>query len=408
MLKNFFSVAYCLFLIFTVCIGGMSFIGPISFFHIGTILMFVVLFFKEKFIYFDKYLGIYSVFVLSYFICSSVTGYIDEALNKIITFYFIGYLGYASTILLVSRYKNEKLLTNLLVIIGIINAIFILGQFTHNATVLHLTELLGINDNEYLKDIEGRSEAASFFYMPGIFGVVYSGYMTMVCSIISAKYQVSRLSILGLLLSILLLVVCFMVQERSSFAIGIVFTLYLIVRALHGNISNKNKLWSLVLFIVLICVAGFALFKGYDILMQGESRMANVGLDVGRDEIYSEARKYIDDNPLITGFERFNATYHSWPHNLLLNAYVYGGFFGFLAIIVLLISMFVKMTPFLLKKITKGNAELMVLGIAFLAYNANSLVHNNSIVTGDTILWVLWGCVYALIRRTENSKKRSV
>jgi hypothetical protein len=311
------------------------------------------------------------------------------------------YIGYVATIILVTRYENEKLLFRLFIVLGIINAAAIVGQFMRIPVANQIVDILNLADSAYLQDIEGRSEAASYFYMPGIFGVVYSGYMTMVVSILSAKYQIGRISLFGLFLSSFFLIACFMVQERSSIALGIVVTLYIMVMALVGKVRKVDRVASLIVFILLFSGLVYGLVWGYELILSGESRIAESGLDLGRESIYNSARSYILEYPLAPGIERFTATYHTYPHNLFYNAYIYGGPFGFIAIVVLVIMMFALVFPYFYKSFSKEKGLLIVLCFSFLAYNVNSFVHNNSFVTGDMFLWVIWGAILSLIKREQ-------
>lgn len=45
--------------------------------------------------------------------------------------------------------------------------------------------------------------------------------------------------------------------------------------------------------------------------------------------------------------------------------------------------------------ITRNNRSILIC-YTFLAYTLNSQLHNDSILTGDAIVWMLWGMVLAI------------
>ena len=405
MSKRGYSLVYSLFFVLTMVFGGVSFIGPVSFRHIIVVIMLLVNLFVCKFMYKDKFISIYFIFVLFYFICSFFTGHISAAIERILSYYFVCYIAYCSTILLITRYRNEKLLFYLIIGLGIVNAVVTVGQFVHNPVASQIADYLNLADSEYLEEIEGRSVIASYFYMPGICGVVYNGYLTMVVSILSAKFQAGRFSIIGFLISVVLLISCFMVQERSSFALGLLLTLYLILWSTISNLKKKKPGAARVFFIIFIVLAAYAMYNGFQVMMSGESRMAMVGMESGREDIYNSVWSYIVENPLLPGIERFVEIHKTYPHNLFFNAYVYAGPVGFIMITILIVKMFSRALPFFFRSISKDNSLLITFCFCFLAYNVNSLVHNNSLVTGDMLLWIIWGGIYALTKRGLEEKK---
>ena len=63
-----------------------------------------------------------------------------------------------------------------------------------------------------------------------------------------------------------------------------------------------------------------------------------------------------------------------------------------------------KISTYLLKR--KAN---LLITLAFIAYTLNGFFHNPAIVTGDAMVWILWGMVvysYKSYKIKTNGKKR--
>ena len=131
-----------------------------------------------------------------------------------------------------------------------------------------------------------------------------------------------------------------------------------------------------------------------------ESRFAELGFDyTDRGEIYVQTTDYLMNHPFVGGYHRFARTYGMAPHNLFLNAFIYGGFVGGFAILLILLWQVKPLWRVLTKKIEKINPVCFFAGLAYLAFTLNSLGHNRSVVTGDEMLWMLWALFYFEYRK---------
>ena len=131
----------------------------------------------------------------------------------------------------------------------------------------------------------------------------------------------------------------------------------------------------------------------FDALLFGQSRY-NLGFEAtGRDSIYAHAMEYIGENFFFGGIFKLFDTRGFAPHNLFLNAWIYGGIIGFVAIVVLTWKQCVAAVKTVLSKINQSTVPVLVVSLAFLCFTANSMLHNVSVVTGDAVVWMLWAGV---------------
>lgn len=107
--------------------------------------------------------------------------------------------------------------------------------------------------------------------------------------------------------------------------------------------------------------------------------------------------EFISNNFLFGGMSSFLKQYTIHPHCILLNAFVETGIFGFIITLILYSKQI-----FCAYNLTKISGASLVI-YAFIAYTLNSLLHNDSIITGDAIVWILWGMVLCYKFRYTNS-----
>ena len=87
------------------------------------------------------------------------------------------------------------------------------------------------------------------------------------------------------------------------------------------------------------------------------------------------------------------------PHNIFLNAFVYGGLFSFISIMAILFIQAKTAFKVLSIKIDKNSVLFLIFVCAWGVFTVNGFVHNRSIVTGEIMAWILW----ALMSSTKPS-----
>lgn len=84
---------------------------------------------------------------------------------------------------------------------------------------------------------------------------------------------------------------------------------------------------------------------------------------------------------------------------------MYGGVFGAAIIITIYMRMCVSSIKPILKSLKNGITESVAFAYALLIYNIISLTHNNSLLTGDPIIWVLYGLMLLSLKFEKNGQR---
>lgn len=362
--------------------------------HIMAIVMFAVCLLEEKRLFIDKYFGVYLVFVSGFVISSLVTGYTTLLPRYILGFYFVAYVVYWATRILIKKYDGANVMINTILVIGVFDALATIGQFYNIPYFTAIPSFMGINVEMNVVDYLERAnigDAAFGVTLPGIMvNDVYNGYFLMTVGMLSLSLMRKGLNIVQLyrLLPWLLFVIAsYMVQQRGPFYLLLLSSAFVFFK-LVGVGQDKFKVFY---FIVLVILVPFVVYNLFGMLLSGESRY-NIGFDAtGRNNIYAHAWEYIKENPFWGGVFQLFDTRGFAPHNLFLNAWIYGGLIGFLAIVWLILKQFIFAFKAVLGRMGANTVQVLVLGMAFLCFTFNSMLHNVSVVTGDAIVWMLWG-----------------
>jgi hypothetical protein len=362
----------------------------------------------------------YFVFVFTFLVSATVTGYLDKVL---ITYYIAACAGYWATNILITKYKDSKLLLKTIVVLGVLNAIVTIGQTLNMSFSDQIVTFFHLKlPDKYIEvmDVEGNEDMALMLTRPGLFaGAVYNGYFHMTSGIASLMLLVRKFHIHRIIPWLIIMLGCICVQERGPIIILAVLSAFAFYRLFHIR-KNRYALLLIVFALAVYYLTSFiSLFtfgrtepaethityietdedesdsESFSYGFMKESRLADEGFnDPGRERIYRLTIDYLMDYPLIGGLQRLRAMYGIYPHNLFLLAFAYGGFIGGLTIILILFWQFKPLWRVLRRKIADTNPVCFFTGLAYVAYTLNSLVHNRSIVTGDEVIWILWATFY--------------
>ena len=352
---------------------------------------------EDKKFFIDKYFWIYLIFIFFFGLSSALGGHVDKFFNYLMGFYFTAYIGYWSTKILLQKYKGERLFFTTLLSIGFIDAIvtytqaFNIDFFTPYLNLFHLTV-----DEEFLSQLGGVYEFNSAV-IPGIMmSPVYNGYFLMVMTILSFSFSKRSISLFSIIPVLFFLSSSFLVQQRAAFFISLLFTFFILIRFSNKQISGA-RLFFTRLLLISISILGVYLLLNSSIFES--SRYGILEMDsTGRDEITRLSLDFLRENIIIGGIFDFGIA----PHNIVLSALVYGGLFGGIALFVLMF-MQVKTSIVALKY---SDGTMTLLACSYLAFTANSILHNSSLVTGDLLLWILWGALSIYLHEEQNRKAR--
>ena len=237
------------------------------------------------------------------------------------------------------------------------------------------------------------------FRSPGIFpSAVLNGYIVATLSVFGIyKYYVSRKRfeiIKSILIIGVLLYSAVIIQQRMAFL--------LVMLSYAAIIYTRNKI--LTVLLILVALASYLFYGDLNINEQQIGRLAKLS-DGSREQLYTEGYNYVLNHLLFGGRVGFAEANRLSVHNVFLNAFMYGGLFGGILIIVIYMRMcyrcFVKIIGSFKGKLNQS----VILAYALLIYNLISLTHNNSLLTGDPIIWVLYALMLISAKLEYNEQK---
>jgi len=426
-LFNFKSL-YIVFVIAVLFYGPVRLLYGLTPRHVAIVVMLIACMRQGVPFPMGRIVKAYLVFILSYLISATITGYIGSVL---ITYYVAACVGFWATKILVVKYHYGKLLFNILVITGVLDAIVTIGQTFGMLFSDQLVSLFHVTLPEKYLDMMNEGVYEDQFLLlvrPGLFAnLVYNGYFLMTAGVISLSLLAHKFNIQRLIPWLVILVGCICVQERGpivilTFLSALVFFKILIIK--RNTYLLFILVFGLLAYFLTGKIASMLPDQGMDsathttisafyednesssysqndfLRLAKESRFANTGLDDPyRIYIYGQSIDYIMDHPFIGGLHRLNAMYDIYPHNLLLNAFIYGGIVGGVAILLILFWQIKPLWRVLRNKIADTNTVCFFAGLAYLANTLNSLTHNISIVSGDEMIWMLWAAFYFEYRK---------
>lgn len=388
-MRRLFIVLYILFIIISIVYPFKILTGPVTIRHIYSIFMLGLCIYEG--FRSDKYLNLYYVFLLFFFLSSLGSGFALEFVNKLFGTYLPMIVAYISTYLLVKKYNGAKVLVWLFVGIGVINALVTIGQFFHLAIVDDVFAILQIDADEEFLDLSERRASLEGFAIPGLFGTVVNGYFLSVSALLVLyNYYCNRIINIGIWA--LVMFASLLAQERSGFFLAIVLSCFIFVKFFLSKGHTIGVIVS-VLFFVLICYLSMTYI---DALLLSDLRYLRGFDDQGRGELRRAAWDYILSNPFGGAFD-YGASGNRVPHNFFMNALLCGGLIGGISIIYLLFIQIKKILPYLhhLPKATNAQGAF-IWGLMYIDYTLNSMMHNASMASGSFLFFVWWAAFLAM------------
>ena len=387
-----YKIAYIVFLISIIFYTNFRVVGFITPRHIMTIMMFFICVFEDKRVFMDKYFRWYLLFIFCFGFSSLITNYFASFLKFFIAYYFVAYVAYWATMILIKKHSGTAVLVNTIVVLGILNALSTIGQFYEIGIFNRIPEIMRINVSEEFLELTEEADELIGFSLPGLFsGAVSNGYFAMTATLLSLWYQRKRFSLIRLIPWGIGMIGLYVTQQRAPFFITVALSLYILFKVMGKNSGGLTPLIRLA-FVVGV-VFGASYFLAF--ISSGEMRYSRGMQDSDRSDLVRATWNYLSSHPVFGG--RFHSQAHGLrpPHNLFFNAWLYGGLLGLLIVVGLTIKQVILVAKQAIGKSFLENYSKTIFGLAFLAYTANSMVHNQSIVTGDAVLWILFGAFLA-------------
>ena len=383
-----FKIAYIVFFVSILFYSSFRVVGPVTPRHIMTIVMFVMCINEDKKVYQDKYFRWYLLFIFCFGFSSLWTYYLDKFLTFLLAYFFVAYVAYWATMILIKKHNGTSVLVNTIVVLGILNALTTIGQFYEIGIFNRIPEIMRINVSEDFLDLAEERDEFEGISLPGLLsGAVSNGYFAMTATLLSLWYQRNRFSFIRLIPWGIGMIGLYVTQQRAPFFITTALSLYIMFKVMGKNTGGLTLIIRLAF--IVVAVFGVLYFLAYT--SSSEMRYVKGFEDKSRVGLIQKTMEYLSQHILLGGRFHSQSMGVRPPHNLFLNAWLYGGILGLFVIFGITIKQVV-----LVAKQTIGKQFLMdysktIFGLVFLAYTVNSMVHNQSIVTGDAVIWILWG-----------------
>lgn len=391
MSKRIFNLVYYIDLFFFLC-GSSLYLGPVTagFFFAAILLLLILL--HDKKLVLDKPLKLYAVFILSFGFSSLVTGQMRAFSDTFLRFYLISFILWrATSIAIENNPKAIDTIFYMFLCIGLFDVAVSISQMTFNTQWYQpIYEALKLRHDEEMAEVMANKSQYSdvFSYaITGIFGnAIKNGWFLAVCSCLSMRYVLKYKKLVLLVFPMIYIAGVFACQERSAFLGSILALVYCLYRLYkNGNIYAKV---GIVLFSALAVVIGIDYLVAFS--ESNNLRYTEFGFDdTGRSVILSDISDYLMSNPIFPNIYDHFASGGRAPHNLFVNAFMYGGILSFICILYILMIQF-KSYYQDIKNNLIANPTLMAIILSAFVFTFNSLFHNQSVVTGEYVIWILW------------------
>lgn len=381
-----FRVYYVILLVADLVFGSIYIIDPIIVRYLVDLVLIGVCL-KERATYpKNVYIFIYTLFITIFMCTSFLEGYEVDFIKLFIGYYLSTYLWIWATYILIKKYNRIETMIYSLFAICLVNAFITIGQHYMQQIAFTIPELIGVNVGKVDSMFEKSDTVITQFALAGIFGAFQNGYYSAVGAVLSLVLWGRKKNYFYLLFLPICLFGLFCVQERAALVAGLFFSLVLLYKTLIDSKSQLLKV-GVIVFSVIALFYLISVGLDYSSYIEG-TRYESFDWDT-RTDLYKWSVDYIMDHPLSANLFDFYNTYQHYPHNFIYNSFIYGTFSGGLMIIGCMIAIWIKAAKTILHPISKNNFFIIILAFALFAYSMAGFTHNASIVTGDTLFWLL-------------------
>lgn len=390
--KYIFFSLYILLIVCNIVYTDLPLFGSITYRHVSTIGLILFLFTQEGAnLKPDKYFAIFFVYVFFWGVGAISTGYGSQFVNKFFGTTLSAFAAYQSTKFLINKYDSLHVLIIILLVIGYIDSLCTILQFYHQPVGYSIPQLLNI---DFISDFEEYAERRysagdTAFTIQGIIGGAKHGYFASCVAILALYPFKGRLRPINIATWALFVVSLFFIQERTAFVVGLLCSIYCLYRIskIQSTQTTFTKHFVRLIAILVLCGITYLL---YNTIGSVDTRYTTLGTDTqGRSEYIQNAFDYLMHNPL-GGYFEYSASGAMAPHNMFVNAFLWGGVIGGLIVIVLILRQLKEVIAALVHKSNSIPIQVILFATIYLAYTGNSMLHNESMVNGSTIIWVYW------------------
>nr|WP_195460950.1 O-antigen ligase family protein [Alistipes sp. D31t1_170403_E11] len=359
---------------------------------------------------FDSYVIQYIMFIILMGIALVFNGEFERFMfiKYALAYYLVAIIAYCATGVYADTPVKIRMIENTLLIIMAATSVITIMQYFNNPTGWLIGSMFGdinevhqewIDEAQNMDNLTGRSLAygimsfsfTNAMYISAVGILAFDGIINS--NTLFKKIFYTILAVLGL-------VACFMTQQRSAFY----FMLVAFIVLTYIHFKHKLILFFGLIVLLLICSQPLDLLLSDDSFM-GRLSLQTMGEDNTRERLLRNGLIFIANNTMWGGpLAYMNANADLPPHNFILNALIYGGLLGGILLIVLFIKIFLKAIRVVFNKYKRSSSSFFC-AIALICFLLQGMFHNESLVTGSTLLFVLLSLMQASdkLERNQNS-----
>lgn len=350
--------------------------------------------------------NIYIAYIFLFLIISVINGDAFVHNNGIISL-LIKYISCIFIYYFVDKYFNdsysiEKVFKILLFFIGI-NIIVTLLQHTNSAVGWGIWKIFNPSSDFYIQNLKvikkiDLTDPTNFIFTPGIFASpVLNGYYTASYGIIAFYFLFSdkikrKFCYWGFL--ILIVYTLLVIQQRAA------FYLFLISAGAILIIKKPNFVLIITIISIIIVLLGNINFDPENL-----GRLADIK-DNGRDELYTNAWEFVQNNFLFGGRFIFLENSRLSSHNIVFNSFIYSGLMGACIIIYMMFLLFKDIFNSFTKFLNNKDITIdIIMSISLGIYLLLGFTHNNSLITGDLSIFLFYSIMLKSTTYPLNNEK---
>lgn len=358
-----------------------------------------------------KYIKLYVVYLFLMTFALIANGEISEFnyINYILGSHVVCIVAFYATYKYIVDYKSFKMILIPLGVTTVCTSIATILQYYNNPLGWAIATTFNSGNvsewQAYIIDRHANEDTMlGHSYQVGIFGFGFTN-AAFLCSIgllylfFAIKETKRIVKLICYAVFTLSIVACFMTQQRAAFIVMFILALY----CLYNTIQKK---WLKTIIILSACIA---IPLTLPLLSENESlgRMTEFSgaRNDSRYNIWVRAVDFLSSNILVGGPQAASRYIGTEAHNIILNAFIWGGLFGGIVIL----TMIWKMLCHSISVLWKGRRNLVlssVFALGFCSYTTTSLFHNVSIISGSELSFLLiaWMSIAVYLENINYSK----
>lgn len=303
---------------------------------------------------------------------------------------------------------NDKIildrLFNLLLCVIVFNILITLAQFLNYELGWTIWNLLNPNINDIIEEnmleaTQGGEQILGFNFCPGLFqSAVTNGYFMASFGLLPLVLASRKIFFIKrfIIYSIYIcsLITLLIIQQRAAFFIFIILSIVILYK------TRKSQ----KAFISIIALATIIIIPIASDIISELGRISEMSLaEDSRMTLFSQAIDYISSNLLFGGRAEFLDRTDKNAHNFILNAFIYSGLIGAILLLTLAGKMMIDSARIIISRNNSGSSQLFC-SCALISYISIGLVHNESLVTGTPVIFILYGMLIVSLRIADESK----